>query len=239
MEDKKMPATGTWETIYKMEYLQLYEEGFDVGEKPPSDMHGVYMGYPADYGKNLKHKASEWKAAYHELIKIREKGRKLGWQYVEPNDYDEIIACASPKPKLTKPSDAQYLRKLRGAWYGRCAGVILGKAFERGMSHEDIKAYLKPINAYPLYDWVPFREDIEGIEDKRESSKGYINRVTQDDDVNYTLTALRVLETYGIDFTKKQWLDTLVANTPYPSLYSVIPIIAAQNHTLLLIDLRF
>jgi len=215
-----MPGMASWEGLYKLEYLALYEEGYPVGEKPKADMHGVYIPFPGDSdGKASVHTAEEWEKVYRELWKIRRMGLRKDYPFVEPTDYVDIILQGDLAPELVPLTDEEYYDRLSGAWHGRCAAITLGKPLERGMSKEDIKKYLSEVDAYPLRDWVPHREDILG-DGCRDCCKGGIRYVPPDDDVHYTIQALMLAERYGLAYTKEDWLKNLIATVPYTALWS-------------------
>ena len=112
--------------------------------------------------------------------------------------------------------------RIRAAWQGRVCGCVLGKAvevlsFQQGRT--GLNAYLEVSGALPLRDYVPL---IEGtIVDRlgRDSCQGQIVRAEPDDDINYTLLALLLLEDKGIAFetadVARAWLRLLPAGTTW------------------------
>lgn len=111
---------------------------------------------------------------------------------------------------------------IRAAWEGRISGCMLGKplevlSFQQGS--DGIEEYLRAANALPLRDYVPL---VEGsIVDRlgRDCCRGYISRAEPDDDINYTLIALMLLEEKGLDFqtadVARAWLRLLPAGATW------------------------
>lgn len=107
--------------------------------------------------------------------------------------------------------------RLRSAWQGRVSGCQLGKPVEllsvrRGP--EALRAYLEQAGAWPLRDYVPdVGETIP--EFLRGSCRGRMVRSEPDDDINYTVLALLMLEEHGPDLDTVQvaraWLRQLPA----------------------------
>jgi len=112
--------------------------------------------------------------------------------------------------------------RIRSAWEGRISGCMLGKpvevlSFQQGPS--GLEAYLKEADALPLRDYVPL---VEGtIVDRlgRDCCRGQIVRAEPDDDINYTLLALILLEDKGTSFdtadVARSWLRLLPAGATW------------------------
>jgi ADP-ribosylglycohydrolase len=112
--------------------------------------------------------------------------------------------------------------RIRGAWEGRISGCLLGKplevlSFRSGL--EGLESYLRQAGALPLRDYVPV---IEGtLVDRlcRHCCRGHIHRAEPDDDINYTVLALLLLEDRGAGLTTEDvaraWLRLLPAGTTW------------------------
>lgn len=86
---------------------------------------------------------------------------------------------------------------IANAWKGRISGCQLGKPVELLSMSEGLvglHGYLQEVDALPLRDYVPFRE---GSELFRASCRGHIWRSEPDDDINYSVLALTMLEQHG------------------------------------------
>ena len=212
-----MPGYADWRGLYFEERLALQEEGYDVSDFPCID--GGETGSEAhETAKNCDGESTEWKELYLDLWNARSRGLRDDYPYDEPTEFDRILAAAGKVPSLTAVSGSKLHDRTFGAWCGRAAGVVLGKPLEMGWSRDRIESYLRSAEAYPLNDWVPSRSDALGVETRKDcipSTKGNVQYVQPDDDIHYTLLALRLVEKHGLDFSSRDvgtnWLD----NTPY------------------------
>jgi ADP-ribosylglycohydrolase len=136
----------------------------------------------------------------------------------EPDGLDEILALARPVP-LPSPGD-DLADRVHGAWLGRAAGCLLGKPVEK-IPREGIRAIAQstgnwPISRYftevgldgevaELYPWNRRSRPTSLLEN--------IDGMPEDDDLNYPLIALGLLEQHGDRFTTddvaQSWLDNL------------------------------
>jgi hypothetical protein len=95
------------------------------------------------------------------------------------------------------------LDRLRSAWQGRVSGCLLGKplevlSFREGL--DGVRRYLGAARALPLRDYVPFLDGMAVRGDVRACCLGRIERAEPDDDIDYTLLALALLEEHGPGF---------------------------------------
>jgi hypothetical protein len=215
---ENMPGYANFKTLYKEEYNCLKDEGYDVERfAQPDKSSKEFLPFPNECDSYDEGDDKEfWKKAYYNLIKVRDYGIKEDYPYVEPNDYDEIMAEAENAPVLEPISDDEYRNRLKGAFYGRCAAVILGKPLEMGMDRLQIKEYLESVDQYPLNDFVEAyssKLDKRLREDCVYSTKGNVKFAQSDDDINYTLLALRLAVIHPNGFTSADvgwnWLDNI------------------------------
>lgn len=108
--------------------------------------------------------------------------------------------------------------RIRNAWAGRISGCQLGKAVEVlsiRQGHEGLTSYLREAGALPLRDYVPLVAGTIVELTGRESCRGELSRSEPDDDVNYTVLALMLLERYGLELSTEEvartWLRLLPA----------------------------
>lgn len=147
--------------------------------------------------------------------------------YTEPSAYAEIQAELSPRRhSFAAVSDRQLLEeKIAGAWIGRIAGCLLGKPVE-GWRTETLYPFLQAIGNYPVTRYIEKRDFTpELIEAFRLNPDGCwadnLNGAAPwDDDTNYTVLALRVLEKYGWDFTSDDILESWLDSLPLLSTYT-------------------
>lgn len=109
-------------------------------------------------------------------------------------------------------------QRIAAAWAGRVSGCILGKpvevlSFREGLP--GLQAYLRAAGALPLRDYIPALPGTLVEELGEPCCRGRIHRAEPDDDINYTLIALHLLETVGTDFetadVARVWLQRLPA----------------------------
>jgi ADP-ribosylglycohydrolase len=108
--------------------------------------------------------------------------------------------------------------RIRAAWQGRISGCQLGKPVEvlsmvRG--YEELTAYLQQAGALPLRDYIPLVEGTMVAQLGRASCRGVLQRSEPDDDINYTVLALLLLEEHGLALSTadvaRAWLRLLPA----------------------------
>ena len=112
--------------------------------------------------------------------------------------------------------------RIRAAWQGRVSGCMLGKPVEVLSFREGragLHAYLREADALPLRDYVPLVEDTVVSDRERGCCRGYFTRSEPDDDINYTVLALLLLDELGGDFdtadVARAWLRLLPAGTTW------------------------
>ena len=106
--------------------------------------------------------------------------------------------------------------RIQSAWEGRISGCMLGKPVELlsiWQGRDALVEYLGDAGALPLRDYIPLAENslVEAI--GRICCKGHIERSEPDDDTNYTVLALMMLEEYGLELSTanvaRAWLRLL------------------------------
>ena len=145
--------------------------------------------------------------------------------YVQPNDLEGIRSERPSGPRqLGSVAESELLDKLHGAWTGRSVGCALGKPVEgmgirgqQGMiGRRAIRTYLENRNQWPL-DY--YFSGADAGDDLRIhcplSQRENIAFMEPDDDIHYTLIALRVLEKYGPDFKWHNVASTWNSSLPY------------------------
>lgn len=129
--------------------------------------------------------------------------RAAGWAFEEPDSLDEIESALEGLPAPSPIPDDALHDKINAAWLGRIAGCNLGKPVESG-SHwtvAHIKDYLELADAYPLRDYFPVLEPMParfGLHDSwPDTTLGNVKGSARDDDIDYSILALHLLETHG------------------------------------------
>ena len=139
----------------------------------------------------------------------------------EPDDLAAIEqASGEPVDLPGPPTDAVLTDRIRGAWLGRAAGCLLGKPVEK-VPRRGIREILQSTGRWPVsayFTAVGLPPDVAACWPWYKASKPtslaeVIDGMPEDDDLNYALLALSVLEQHGDDFTTddvaKAWLDLL------------------------------
>lgn len=151
--------------------------------------------------------------------------RRDGWARREPSGLGEIQRSLPEAPALPalEIGEEGLRDRLRAAWLGRCAGCILGKPVE-GWDREAIRRYLEMAGGYPLDDYVerlePMPDGFEMHPTWPEAVRGRIRFVARDDDVDYTILGLHVLETYGFDFGPEDVAEQWMSHMPFLATYT-------------------
>ena len=145
--------------------------------------------------------------------------------YVQPNDLDGIRRERPAGPRqLGSVAETDLLDKLHGAWTGRSAGCALGKPVEgmgirgqQGMiGRRAIRTYLENRNQWPLDYYFSGADAGDGLQIHcPKSQRENIAFMEPDDDIHYTLIALRVLENFGPDFKWNNVAATWNTSLPY------------------------
>jgi ADP-ribosylglycohydrolase len=161
----------------------------------------------------------------------------------EPDDWDAILATLPAAPGLpTRPgavgssdgaaasagtrtgsaADGAYADRVLGAWTGRAAGCLLGKPVEK-IPRAGIEEILRATGRWPLDRWftaVGLPDDVAARwpwnrRSAPTSLEENIDGMPEDDDLNYPILALALLERHGRGFTTDDvaqlWLDALPA----------------------------
>ncbi|MFF9281462.1 ADP-ribosylglycohydrolase family protein [Streptomyces griseosporeus] len=112
--------------------------------------------------------------------------------------------------------------RVLGGWLGRIAGNMLGKPVEQGevWTRDRIDRYLRRAGALPLTDYLPAPPP--GYDDGpplrpewRQCVRGRIDGSCRDDDVDYAILGLHLLETHGFGFSTEQVGDLWLLRLPY------------------------
>ncbi|MFI8402564.1 ADP-ribosylglycohydrolase family protein [Streptomyces sp. NPDC085463] len=135
-------------------------------------------------------------------------------------------APAPPNPRNRPADDPGLLPRLHAAWLGRAAGCLLGKPVEK-LPLPAIRALARAAGNWPLATWFTARgvppELLAAHPWNRRSAATSlaenIDGMPEDDDLNYPLLGLLLLQRYGRDFTTadvaRLWLDELPAGRTF------------------------
>ena len=124
----------------------------------------------------------------------------------EPDDLETILSlrpAGSRRIWTELPDD--FRERLEGSWLGRCAGCTLGSIVE-GWAVDRMENWADYLgDEYPLVDYWSVAEQPHNHKYETSLREDFtpskMDGVPTDDDLNYTLLGLMILEEYGIDFT--------------------------------------
>lgn len=148
-----------------------------------------------------------------------------GFRYSEPMKMEEIKREREGKIKeLGGPLAEEVLYdKILGGWLGRCAGCILGKPVE-GWSNLKIRTALEKAGIYPLVSYFPEKAIREGLGEFPRwlypCTLGNIEFVERDDDLDYTILGLLILEKHLLDFETLDVGEMWLERFPYHMVYT-------------------
>lgn len=148
--------------------------------------------------------------------------RTPGWPFREPDDDATLHALADAVPAT--PVDPDRLPdRLRGAWAGRAVGNTLGKPVE-GLTRGQVERYLRAAGQWPLTGYLPLLDPLpDGVPalhpSASTSTAGRFSDVPRDDDIDWTILGLHLLETCGRGLTTadvaREWLDRVPFTQTY------------------------
>lgn len=188
------------------EYEQCEMEGRDVAKYKP-----IVDGFCTLNNEQLRPLEKSLEALYEVMDAAP---IKADYPFAEPSDLDGIFAaCPAEKPALPAvPDKDTLLAKLTAAWNGRIAGCLLGKPVE-GWRRPNLYKMLKATDNYPLSRYMKYSDFSEELVKELHIRKGQWadllrGEADNDDDTNYTTFALKLVETYGRDFTPDNVLES-------------------------------
>ena len=197
------------------ELRQRVESGYDAS------------GIEADLAATSIDDLDRLEALYSELINTK---RRSDWAYQEPESLDDILDAMLARPlEVTDPPGsppAERARRILGGWLGRIAGCNLGKPVEAGdfWTPSRIRAYLEMANAYPLRDYIPALDPMpEGFRFHQswpETTRGRVRGSARDDDIDYSILGLWLLERYGLALTPGLVANAWLSFLPYLRVYT-------------------
>lgn len=205
--------------VFRAEVAQLLESGHDPGAVAAA-VRSAEAADPLD--------TARWWALVDELADVP---RSPGWPYEEPEGIRDVLAAlpaarqdAEQRPAL---ADAVVVDKVHAGWLGRVAGCVVGKPVEDGgvWTSDLLRRYLRDAGAWPLTTYVPVLDPLPEWARLREdcwrqTTLGNVDGSARDDDVDYSLLALHLLEQHGSGLrtvhVARAWLELL----PFHQVYT-------------------
>ena len=188
------------------ELIQRREEGLDVGvlETRWKDIQNAY------------HKED----AEQLLSELEAMDSPKGLRENEPSNLEDILGEKNDDSNNASFKNDFLLDRILGGWMGRAAGCMLGKPVEKH-PREKIREILQSNNTWPLSNYITAKDIPDevkstfswnrhsGIDSLREN----IVCMAEDDDMNYPMLNLKVVESYGLNFTTENigttWLELM------------------------------
>jgi hypothetical protein len=193
-----------------IEREQLVDEGRDV-----SPLSGEFEA--------VQQPGIDAAAMHNRVMDLLDSGRALPFveprRYVEPNDLTQIrLVCPQQAQPSWDTAGIDVEGAMLGAWLGRVGGCLLGKPVE-GFRLLHLHALLEDQDNWPLCRYItrPSAELVARAELPPSTGRAYIDAiesVPEDDDVNYTLIGLTVLQEHGPAFTAEGVAATWLARLP-------------------------
>lgn len=151
---------------------------------------------------------------------IEQRPLRESWKYVEPNALDLILQQSSfvssaPVPALLA---SDVFHRARAGFLSSVVGCVLGKPVEVHLDSKSLINALEKSNQFPIQGYIS-KTIVEngGLDflhkDAPVSFAENLRNVPPDDDINYTLVGLVLLEKFGPDFAQSDlaaiWRDSL------------------------------
>jgi hypothetical protein len=148
--------------------------------------------------------------------------RSADWPFVEPSD-EETLRQLGWSGRLPRPPHSDLADRVKGAWLGRTVGNTMGKPVE-GLPRREVELYLRAAGQWPqrgfvrLLDVLP--DGVSGLHPSAPTAAlGTFEDIPRDDDIDWGILALHMLETYGRDLSTEQiateWLDRIPFTQTY------------------------
>lgn len=140
----------------------------------------------------------------------------------EPDTWEQMLRLLPPEPAALPAAGADLDDRILAAWLGRAAACLLGKPVEK-IPREGIRALLESAGRWPLTQYfsaagVPAAVSERWPWNKVSGATSLVENIDgmpEDDDLNYPLLNLALLERHGRDFSTEDvaraWLNDLPA----------------------------
>lgn len=216
----------TWlapEERLEHELRQLREEGAEVGAI--AEAWASARGAHDDDLEALRRRALE-------LLDVATALSRQEASYDLPAPLARAVGATIPPPTF---ATGDLRDRILGAWTGRLAGCLLGKPVEK-IPREGIRELLESIDEWPLRQYFTAEGVPEAVSarwpwnraSRPTSLRESIAGMPEDDDINFTMLAMHVLETYGDGFTSDDVATLWLASLPPLTVFTAERV-AMQN----------
>ncbi|MFC1714556.1 ADP-ribosylglycohydrolase family protein [Candidatus Poribacteria bacterium] len=152
-------------------------------------------------------------------MRVADSPIREDWPYIEPHDLGEIWdECDPGRPTgaIAEINLDNAAERVEAAFLGAVCGCMLGKPLEANPTLEEIRKAAEATGDWPINDYIS--EKMLDVLGRRHgswttTSRDRIQFVSPDDDMNYSILGMLVLERKGIHFTRHDimnlWLHNL------------------------------
>nr|WP_203416748.1 ADP-ribosylglycohydrolase family protein [Jiangella ureilytica] len=198
-------------------FAQAAEDGVDVADLRARWIAAGGDDAPVRSGASDVPAPPELRALAAELLDEVD-ARPSPYDAAEPTDLASIQAGWTRAPE---PSTPAAFDRVHGAWLGRAAGCLLGKPVEK-VSRAGIREILEATGRWPLTDWFTAKglPDDVGARwpwNRRSALTSLaenIDGMPEDDDLNFPMLNLALLESRGAAFTTEDVAEAWLASLP-------------------------
>ena len=197
----------------------------------PEDLVAHALVQAADEDVDVSDLAARWSAAGGSTVPDRNGAgppvptdvARLAARLLDDIDSRSADTTAlAPVPELPRLPATVSFDRVRGAWLGRAIGCVLGKPVEK-LPREGVRAIAEatgnwPITAYFTANGLPDDVAARWPWNRRSRSTSLaetIEGIPEDDDLNFTMLALRLVEQHAdnlsVEHVAQAWLDNLPA----------------------------
>lgn len=168
---------------------------------------------------------SSYDALYDFARKLASLPLRPDWPYVEPNEWDEIQAELHPQRpqnlwREISPEDSA--ARIETAFLSSVCGCVLGKPLEVSPDLARLQNAFEPLGEWPLCNYVstPMLDALGARHGSWENTvRENIHFVEPDDDINYTILGMLMLEQRGLQLNKSHirdaWIQHLSVGTTW------------------------
>jgi len=145
---------------------------------------------------------------------------RADWKFVEPDDLAGIQAESDPNrpmQPLVTVDPVKLAPRVEAAFLASVCGCILGKPIEGWLDLPKIRAAAEQVGAWPINDYIS-EAMLEPLgyrhPDWPVTVRERIRFVAPDDDINYSILGMMLLEKHGLALERKHIADAWVKNLP-------------------------
>jgi len=195
---------------------QLAEEGIDIGT-----LRARWQGSGVE-SDSVERRRSTALRFLDEMADLSAPSRE------EPSTLSEILtACGNPTHEFAYQAPFLLTDRIAGGWFGRAAGCLLGKPVEK-IQRQGIRELLESNGSWPLSSYITEKGIPDSLLQKypwnkhagRESLGENIVCMPEDDDMNYPMLNLSVLENFGDGFTTEEIAESWLGMLPVLSTFT-------------------